>query len=48
MVHHQGGNMAFLDAQVEWAKWWNWVDATDTATRRWNYDHEPHPEFWKR
>jgi prepilin-type N-terminal cleavage/methylation domain-containing protein/prepilin-type processing-associated H-X9-DG protein len=47
-VHGDGSNMAFVDSHVEWAKWWKWVEASERATRRWNYDHEPHPEFWRR
>ena len=46
-IHNQGGNMVFLDGHVEWAKWWKWIEASEAATRRWNYDNQPHPEFWK-
>jgi prepilin-type N-terminal cleavage/methylation domain-containing protein/prepilin-type processing-associated H-X9-DG protein len=47
-VHSQGGNMVFLDAHVEWAHWWKWIEASESATRRWNYDNQPHPEVWQR
>ncbi len=45
-VHNQGGNMVFLDGHVEWQHWWNWIGLNDTAARRWNYDDQPHEEFW--
>ncbi|MBI2926411.1 MAG: DUF1559 domain-containing protein [Verrucomicrobia bacterium] len=47
-VHRGGANMAFLDGHVEWAFKRDWVAANEQATRRWNYDNEPHPEFWQR
>ncbi|MGC8744827.1 MAG: DUF1559 domain-containing protein [Verrucomicrobiia bacterium] len=46
MVHSQGANMVFLDGHVEWKRWWKWVEFSDAAARRWNYDNEPHPEMW--
>ncbi len=45
-VHNQGGNMVFLDDHVEWQHWWKWVEFSDTAAKRWNYDNQPHEEFW--
>jgi prepilin-type N-terminal cleavage/methylation domain-containing protein/prepilin-type processing-associated H-X9-DG protein len=45
-VHNRGGNMAFLDGHVEWQKAWKWVELTETAARRWNYDNDPHRELW--
>lgn len=45
-VHDQGGNMAFLDGHVEWARWWQWIEFSDAAARRWNYDNQPHAEEW--
>jgi prepilin-type N-terminal cleavage/methylation domain-containing protein len=45
-VHNQGGNMVFLDDHVEWQHWWKWIELSDAATRRWNYDDQPHEEFW--
>jgi prepilin-type processing-associated H-X9-DG protein len=46
-VHNQGGNMVFLDDHVEWQHWWKWIELSDTAARRWNYDDKPHEEFWE-
>lgn len=45
-VHDQGGNMVFLDGHVEWQHWWKWIEFSDAAARRWNYDNQPHEEFW--
>ena len=45
-VHNQGGNMVFLDNHIEWQKWQNWIDFNETAAQRWNYDNQPHHEFW--
>lgn len=45
-VHNQGGSMVFLDGHVEWQHWWKWIDFSDSAARRWNYDNQPHEEFW--
>ena len=45
-VHNQGGNMVFLDGHVEWQHWWKWIEFSDAAARRWNYDNLPHEEFW--
>jgi|SRR5665213_1278370 len=46
VVHNQGGNMVFLDGHVEWQHWWKWIEFSDTAAKRWNYDNQPHEEFW--
>jgi prepilin-type N-terminal cleavage/methylation domain-containing protein len=46
-IHDQGGNMVCVDGHVEWAHWWNWIAFNDTAARRWNYDDQPHEEFWR-
>ena len=46
-VHNQGGNMVFLDSHVEWQRWWKWIEYSDVAAKRWNYDNQPHEEFWK-
>jgi prepilin-type N-terminal cleavage/methylation domain-containing protein/prepilin-type processing-associated H-X9-DG protein len=46
-VHDQGGNMVFLDGHVEWQHWWKWIEYSDAAAKRWNYDDQPHEEFWK-
>jgi prepilin-type N-terminal cleavage/methylation domain-containing protein/prepilin-type processing-associated H-X9-DG protein len=45
-IHNQGGNMVFLDNHIEWQKWQNWIDFNETAAQRWNYDNQPHHEFW--
>lgn len=45
-VHSQGGNMVFLDDHVEWQHWWKWIEFSDNAAKRWNYDNQPHEEFW--
>lgn len=45
-IHNQGGNMVFLDDHVEWQHWWKWIEFSDTAAQRWNYDDQPHEEFW--
>ncbi|MCC6233540.1 MAG: DUF1559 domain-containing protein [Verrucomicrobiales bacterium] len=46
--HHGAANLTFADGHVESARQTNWIAATDTARRRWNNDHEPHPETWER
>jgi len=45
-VRSQGANMVFLDGHLEWNRWWKWVEFSNAAARRWNYDNEPHPEMW--
>jgi len=40
--------MVFLDGHVEWARWTEWVEFSDAAASRWNYDNQPHPEAWGR
>lgn len=47
-VHSDGANMVFLDGHVEWARWTEWVEFSDAAASRWNYDNQPHPEAWGR
>jgi prepilin-type processing-associated H-X9-DG protein/prepilin-type N-terminal cleavage/methylation domain-containing protein len=44
--HNQGANVAFCDAHVEFAKVRLWLQKTEQARRRWNNDHQPHPETW--
>lgn len=44
--HSSGANMVFCDGHVEFAKQWKWTEATSAARRRWNNDHQPHPETW--
>ncbi|MHC1764070.1 MAG: prepilin-type N-terminal cleavage/methylation domain-containing protein [Verrucomicrobiia bacterium] len=46
--HNGQANMLFCDGHVESARTTNWVAASDAARARWNIDHEPHPETWKR
>ena len=46
-LHHGGANVLFCDGHVEYAKQTNWVTPTPVARRRWNNDHEPHPETWR-
>ncbi len=42
---HTGGANALLgDSHVEYARINQWTAQTDSARRRWNYDHAPHPE----
>jgi prepilin-type processing-associated H-X9-DG protein/prepilin-type N-terminal cleavage/methylation domain-containing protein len=46
--HSGQANMLFCDGHVESDRQTNWMAATDRARRRWNNDHEPHPETWNR
>lgn len=47
--HHNGqANMLFVDAHVESARQSKWVSPDLSARARWNNDHQPHPETWKR
>jgi len=46
--HNGYANMLFCDSHVESARQTNWVSSSATARRRWNNDHEPHPETWAR
>ena len=45
--HFGGANILFCDGHVEFGKQAQWVEATDAARRRWNNDHQPHPETWR-
>jgi prepilin-type processing-associated H-X9-DG protein len=45
-VHSGGGNMAFLDGHIDWGEPGKWLGPHEHAARRWNYDNEPHREFW--
>jgi prepilin-type N-terminal cleavage/methylation domain-containing protein/prepilin-type processing-associated H-X9-DG protein len=45
-VHNSGGNMVFLDGHVEWDRAERWLGPSEAVARRWNYDDEPHHEFW--
>jgi prepilin-type N-terminal cleavage/methylation domain-containing protein/prepilin-type processing-associated H-X9-DG protein len=45
--HHSGhANISFCDGHVEYAKREKWVEASESARRRWNNDNQPHPETW--
>lgn len=47
-IHSRGGNMVFLDGHAEWGRPSKWLAPNQTAARRWNFDHEPHEEIWRR
>ncbi|MBM3839637.1 MAG: type II secretion system protein [Verrucomicrobia bacterium] len=40
------GTLCWYDGHVEYGKHKKWTEASETARRRWNTDHEPHPETW--
>jgi prepilin-type processing-associated H-X9-DG protein len=44
--HNLGANVVFCDGHVEYAKQTAWLQKTDRARQRWNYDHQPHAETW--
>jgi len=44
--HHGGANILFCDGHVEYGKYRKWVQHRDDVMRRWNRDHQPHPETW--
>ncbi len=44
--HTGGANIVFCDGHVEYGKYRQWVEHRDDVMRRWNRDHEPHPEYW--
>ncbi len=45
--HNDGANIAFGDGHVEFIKQTKIVEETDSMRRRWNRDHEPHPDTWR-
>jgi prepilin-type N-terminal cleavage/methylation domain-containing protein len=45
--HVTGAQSVFVDGHVEFAKDDALYGRTDAARRRWNNDHEPHPETWE-
>lgn len=47
-VHQHGVNMVFLDSHVEWARRERWLEASEHAAQRWNFDNDPHQEMWQR
>jgi prepilin-type N-terminal cleavage/methylation domain-containing protein/prepilin-type processing-associated H-X9-DG protein len=44
--HNNGLNAVFCDNHVEYGKNSAWLQKTDRARRRWNFDNQPHPETW--
>jgi|ERR1051326_189186 prepilin-type N-terminal cleavage/methylation domain-containing protein/prepilin-type processing-associated H-X9-DG protein len=44
--HNNGLNAVFCDAHVEYRKKTVWMQKSDWARERWNYDHLPHQETW--
>ncbi|MBI2925864.1 MAG: prepilin-type N-terminal cleavage/methylation domain-containing protein [Verrucomicrobia bacterium] len=44
--HNGGANVVFCDGHVEYAKRTKWMELSEPSMRRWNNDHEPHPETW--
>ena len=44
--HNGGANVLFCDSHVEFGKRATLIKEEDRPRRRWNIDHEPHPEFW--
>ena len=44
--HKTGANVVFCDGHVEYGKQTEWTEASSAARRRWNNDHQPHPETW--
>jgi prepilin-type processing-associated H-X9-DG protein len=46
--HNRQANILFADGHVEAARQSTWIFADHSARARWNNDHEPHPETWKR
>jgi len=44
--HSGGANILFCDGHVEYGRYRKWVEQKDDVMRRWNRDHEPHPESW--
>jgi prepilin-type processing-associated H-X9-DG protein/prepilin-type N-terminal cleavage/methylation domain-containing protein len=45
--HNNGANILFCDGHVELMKQDKVVEETDSMRRRWNRDHEPHPDTWR-
>lgn len=46
--HGGSANLLFADAHVVTGRQTTLLSATEPARRRWNNDHEPHPETWAR
>jgi prepilin-type N-terminal cleavage/methylation domain-containing protein/prepilin-type processing-associated H-X9-DG protein len=45
-AHNQRANVLFCDSHVEALTKTNLIAPTETARRRWNRDHQAHPESW--
>lgn len=45
--HSGGANLLFCDGHVEYGRNRKWVEHRDDVMRRWNRDHQPHPETWE-
>lgn len=46
--HWPGLNVFFCDGHVEFARLVKLFERNDSSRRRWNFDHEPHPETWEK
>ncbi len=44
--HNNGFNAVFCDDHVEYGKKTTWLQKSDRARQRWNFDHQSHPETW--
>jgi prepilin-type processing-associated H-X9-DG protein/prepilin-type N-terminal cleavage/methylation domain-containing protein len=44
--HNGGANVLFCDGHIEYGAEPNFTKEAEAPRRRWNYDHEPHQEFW--
>jgi prepilin-type N-terminal cleavage/methylation domain-containing protein/prepilin-type processing-associated H-X9-DG protein len=44
--HNGGSDVLFCDDHVEYGTQTNWMRTVDNARRKWNNDHQPHPETW--
>jgi len=45
-LHNAGANVVFCDGHVEHDQQSHWLAPSEAVRRRWNNDHEPHPETW--
>jgi prepilin-type N-terminal cleavage/methylation domain-containing protein/prepilin-type processing-associated H-X9-DG protein len=46
--HSDGANAVFCDTHVEYAMTSRWIVKADFVRQRWNHDHRPHRETWRR
>jgi prepilin-type N-terminal cleavage/methylation domain-containing protein/prepilin-type processing-associated H-X9-DG protein len=44
--HDHGINAVFCDSHVEYAKTNAWLERSERARQRWNFDNQPHRETW--